>query len=105
MGVRVDGEPASSLHCESQQAFGRVEALGAAVDLDRLVETLGGGEDDLGVEIGRRAASLYGGHATRDVTEDVVLRVRERREVAACITPDLLAPIGWVLSYLAVTTI
>src|SRR5262245_12580047 len=44
VGVAVDGDLAADVDHLTEQALGRIEALGPAVDLDRLVEGGGGAE-------------------------------------------------------------
>ena len=73
---------AAHLDGEAEQAAGRVEAFGAGVDLDGLVELRGGGEDELGVE-GRLRAAAADDDAAGAVAEDVHVRIGERGDHAA----------------------
>ena len=71
VGVGVDREVAVVGDGQVEQFAGRVEPFRPAVDLDRGLELLARGEDDVGVERARRAPA---DHPSGAVAEDVDVR-------------------------------
>jgi hypothetical protein len=78
VGVGINGHDTPGLDGETQQPFGRIEALRAAIHFDRHSEAFTGGKDDIRVEFRCWATSGSHDHSSRAVTQHVGIRIGDR---------------------------